>query len=114
MTAKLLAMLDYWISIAAFATLALGLLVVVISAWLPRRETILDFLMPAGSSLAFLCFLAKSLLVLLRSPFDAYQSALFCYLGMALGVLLYAFGFLMDRLALRRQDAVSSSLPGSF
>jgi hypothetical protein len=105
---------DYWISLAAAATLALDLLVVVISAWLPPRGTILDLLIPAGASLAFVCFLAKSLIVVLSNPFVAYQSALFCYLGMALGVFLSAFGFLMVRLALRKQGAVAQPLPGSF
>lgn len=108
--AKLPVMLDYWILLAARATLGLGLFVVVFSAWLPKRDSVLDFLMPAGASLAFVCFLSEALVMIFSSPFDSFDSAMFSYVGTAMGVLLYAFGFLMDRLARRRQVAATQGL----
>lgn len=92
-------------------TLGLGLLVVMVSAWLPKRELSLDWLMPGGASLAMVCFVSRSMILFTGSAFD---SLMFSNLGMATGVLLYALGFLMDRLARRRQNALSQQLPGSF
>jgi hypothetical protein len=107
-------MANYWISIGASLTLGLGLLVVMVSAWLPKRELILDWLMPGGASLALVCFVSRSMILFTGSAFESFDSLMFSNLGMATGVLLYALGFLMDRLARRRQNALSQQLPGSF
>ena len=99
-------------TIGMFVTLGVGLVVVMVGTSLPKRKSAPDSLMAAGGTMGFVLF-GLTVSVLFRSGhFESYDVLMLGNLGMALGVLLFAMGFLLDRLARRRQS--SQALPAQF
>ena len=78
------------------ATVGLGGLAVAVGSWLPRRKTLPDWLMAAGSSLWLIGF-GGIVIEYIESYIDGDAALYFLIGAMALGVLLFSMGFLIDR-----------------
>ena len=98
---------------AIFAGFGLSVLAVAIGAWLPRRKKLPDWLMVAGGTLAVIAFAGLLLAMFGYSLIGRVRQDLWIPMvsaGIGAGSLLFAMGYVMDRLGRRKAEGFDDGL----